>query len=184
MVRLHLQSQLKNQPLMTKGIINKLIKLLKSKYLQKNWSSKLQKPRKTREQSRMAPSACLSPFTIERGGIYKLILRIQCCQVCRVHSISLQVRSIGLEHDLSLRWEQVRSIALYVRSSALPSKLSLSCEIRLCRSLSQLSNDTKITSIEVLQLKIWPFWWDLQGANHCSTQICCKCSPNCLKPQN
>ena len=57
-----------------KRIIKKLIKLLKSKYLQKNWSSKLKKPKKTWKRPRTAPPAQLRTFTIEMSDIYKLIL--------------------------------------------------------------------------------------------------------------
>ena len=75
---------------MTKGIIKKLIKLLKSKYVQKNWSSKLQKPRKTRKQPRTVPPAHLPAFTMNKDDIYKLILGFQGCQVGRVRSITLE----------------------------------------------------------------------------------------------
>ena len=80
---------------MTKEINKKLNYFIKIKNLQKNWSSTLQKPRKTRKRPRTAPPVHLRTFTIEMGDIYKLILGFQYCQVVRVHSIAL-------EHDFAL----------------------------------------------------------------------------------
>ena len=62
--------------------------MTKIKNLQKNWSSTLQKPRKTRKRPRTVPPTRLRTFTMKKDDIYNLILGFQYCQVGRVHSIT------------------------------------------------------------------------------------------------